>query len=175
LNAKADAFVAGFSDELLEEGRQRSIRHGIGPERQIQIGIGALDVQRPKVRAFLASSDPTAKVGFTFNILPKWARRSASLHALVPVPFLKGILTAIPKTRGRHFGGRYARPVARKRRDLSARRNVCIRANRVCLQARMAEDADYMQVIVGAAPESKTEQVNFQVALRKSRKVGTGQ
>ena len=46
LKAEADAFVASFADEQLEDGRQRIVRHGFGPERKIQTGIGALDVQR---------------------------------------------------------------------------------------------------------------------------------
>ena len=93
LKAEADAFVASFADERLEDGRQRVVRHGFGPERQIQTGIGALDVQRPKVRDRLVTSDPAAKVRFTSNILPKWARRSISLDALLPVLYLKGIST----------------------------------------------------------------------------------
>ena len=48
LKAEADAFVVSFAHEQLEDGRQRVVRHGFGPERQIQTGIGALDVQRPK-------------------------------------------------------------------------------------------------------------------------------
>ena len=55
LKAEADAFVASFADEQLEDGRQRIVRHGFGPERQIQTGIGSLDVQRPKVRDRLHS------------------------------------------------------------------------------------------------------------------------
>ena len=90
LKAEADAFVATFAHERLQDGRQRIVRHGFVPERQIQTGIGALDVQRPKVRDRLASSDPAAKVSFTSNILPKWARRSVSLDALLPVLYLKG-------------------------------------------------------------------------------------
>ena len=31
LKAEADAFVARFSDEQLEDGRQRIVRHGFGP------------------------------------------------------------------------------------------------------------------------------------------------
>ena len=50
LKAEADAFVAKFAAERLGDGRQRVVRHGFGPERQIQSGIGPLDVQRPKVR-----------------------------------------------------------------------------------------------------------------------------
>ncbi|MDF0604022.1 IS256 family transposase, partial [Psychromarinibacter sp. C21-152] len=47
LRAEADAFVAQHSEEVLPDGRQRVVRHGYGPERSIQTGIGALDVQRP--------------------------------------------------------------------------------------------------------------------------------
>lgn len=93
LNAEADAFVASFADEQLEDGRSRIVRHGFGPERKIQTGIGALDVQRPKVRDRMASSDGAEKIRFTSNILPKWARRSISLDALLPVLYLKGIST----------------------------------------------------------------------------------
>ena len=53
--AEADAFVASFADEQLEDGRQRIVRHGFGPERQIQTGIGALSVRRPKVRDRIAA------------------------------------------------------------------------------------------------------------------------
>ncbi|MFT7596880.1 MAG: putative transposase [Paracoccaceae bacterium] len=78
MKAEADAFVASFADEQLEDGRRRIVRHGFGPERQNQTGIGALDVQRPKVRDRLATPDPSTKIRFTSNILPKWARRSVS-------------------------------------------------------------------------------------------------
>jgi transposase-like protein len=143
LKAEADAFVASFAEERLEDGRQRIVRHGFGPERQIQTGIGALDVQRPKVRDRLASSDPAAKVRFTSNILPKWARRSVSLDALLPVLYLKGIstgdfqeaLAAIlgadapnlsPSVISRLTAGWQAEYDAWTRRDLSARNYVYI-------------------------------------------------
>ena len=90
LKAEADAFVATFSDERLEDGRQRVVRHGFGPERQIRTGIGPLDVQRPKVRDRAATNMPDTKIRFTSNILPKCARRSISLDALLPVLYLTG-------------------------------------------------------------------------------------
>jgi len=37
LKADADAFVARFADEQLEDGRQRIVRHGFGPERYCQV------------------------------------------------------------------------------------------------------------------------------------------
>jgi len=93
--AETDAFVAGFSEEWLADGKQRIVRHGFGPERQIQTGVGAVPVQRPKVRDRGRGREGTdvGKILFTSNILPKWARRSPSLDALLPVLYLRGIST----------------------------------------------------------------------------------
>jgi transposase-like protein len=185
LKAEADAFVASFADEQLEDGRQRIVRHGFGPERQIQTGIGALDVQRPKVRDRMATRDPTEKIRFTSHILPKWARRSASLDALLPVLYLKGIstgdfqeaLSAIlgpdapnlsPSVVSRLTAGWQAQYDAWIRRDLCARHYVYIWADGVYLQARMEQSAECMLVIIGATPEGKKELIGFQVGLRES-------
>lgn len=93
LRAEADAFVAQHAEETLPDGRQRVVRHGHGPERSIQTGIGALDVQRPKVRDRATDVPTEEKIRFTSAILPKWARRSRSLDALLPVLYLRGIST----------------------------------------------------------------------------------
>jgi putative transposase len=185
LKAEADAFVASFVDEQLEDGRQRIVRHGFGPERQIQTGIGALDVQRPKVRDRLATSDPSTKIRFTSNILPKWARRSVSLDALLPVLYLKGISTGdfqeafsaimgpdapnlSPSIISRLTAGWQTQYDTWIRRDLSARHYVYIWADGVYLQARMEENAECILVIIGATPEGKKELIGFQVGLRES-------
>src|SRR5690606_14721113 len=91
LRAEADAFVAQHAEEILPDGRQRVVRHGYGPKRSIQTGIGALDVQRPKVRDRAPDVPAEKKIRFTSAILPKWARRSRSLDALLPVLYLRGI------------------------------------------------------------------------------------
>ena len=75
LRAEADAFVADLAEDRLPDGRQRVVRHGQGPERKIQTGIGALAVRRPKVRN-RAEGPVEGKVRFTSAILPRWARRS---------------------------------------------------------------------------------------------------
>ena len=91
LRAEADAFVAQQAEEILPDGRQRVVRHGYGPERSIQTGIGALDVRRPKVRDRAADVPAEKKIRFRSVILPKWARRSRSLDTLLPVLYLRGI------------------------------------------------------------------------------------
>lgn len=78
---------------MLGDGRQRIVRHGAGPERVIQTGIGPLEVRRQKVRDRATDVPPEAKIRFTSNILPKWARRSKSLDALLPALYLRGIST----------------------------------------------------------------------------------
>ena len=93
LRAEAAGFVARFEDERLPDGRQRVVRHGTGPERMIQTGIGPIPVQRQKVRDRATDVPAERKIRFTSTILPKWARRSRSLDALLPVLYLRGIST----------------------------------------------------------------------------------
>ena len=59
----------------------------------IQTGIGPIPVRRQKVRDRAAGVPAERKIRFTSNISPRWARRSKSLDALLPVLNLRGIST----------------------------------------------------------------------------------
>jgi transposase-like protein len=185
LRAEATSFVAQFSEERLPDGRQRVVRHGAGPERMIQTGIGPIPVQRQKVRDRATDAPDEQKIRFTSNILPKWARRSRSLDALLPVLYLRGISTgdfqeafsAILGTDAPNLSpsvisrltGEWQKEYDRwQRRDLSARRYVYIWADGNYLQARMEPQAECILVILGATPEGRKELVGFQVGLRES-------
>src|SRR5580698_510246 len=89
LIAEADAFVGQWKDLKLPDGRDRVVRHGHGPQRAIQTGVGPVEVRRSKVRdrADVAAEE---KIRFTSSILPKWARRTKSLDALLPILYLRG-------------------------------------------------------------------------------------
>jgi len=50
IEAEADAFLATMKGIQLPDGRDRVVRHGHGPERQVQTGIGAVSVQRVRLR-----------------------------------------------------------------------------------------------------------------------------
>src|SRR3954453_18409332 len=50
IEAEAEAFLARFVDCKLADGRDRLVRHGYGPERTIQTGIGPVEVRRVKLR-----------------------------------------------------------------------------------------------------------------------------
>ncbi len=95
LKAEAASFVAQFAGERLPDGRQRVVRHGVGPERDIQTGSGPSAVQRQKVRDRACGVPDEKKIRFTSNILPRWARRSRSLDALLPVLYLRGVSTGV--------------------------------------------------------------------------------
>ena len=185
LEAEAASFVAQFAEERLPDGRQRVVRHGAGPERMIQTGIGPIPVQRPKVRDRAQGLPDDDKIRFSSNILPKWARRSKSLDAVLPVLYLRGISTGdFQETLAALLGpdapnlspgviarltGDWQKDYERwQHRDLSARRYVYIWADGVYLQARMEPQAECMLVILGATPEGKKELVGFQVGVRES-------
>jgi len=62
---------------------------GTNPVRAIQTGIGSVDVEKPKARDRGAAAG--GRIRFTSAILPKWARRTKSLDALLPVLYLRGV------------------------------------------------------------------------------------
>ena len=50
IEAEVEAFLAAHADLTDDQGRRRVVRNGHAPERQIQTGIGPLEVRRPRVR-----------------------------------------------------------------------------------------------------------------------------
>jgi putative transposase len=185
LEAEIEAFLDGFAEERLADGRQRVVRHGHGPERKVQTGIGALEVRRPKIRDRAGDVASGEKIRFTSHILPKWARRSRSLDALLPVLYLRGISTgdfqeALCALLGVDAPNLSPGVIARltaeweteyehwQHRDLSARRYVYVWADGVYLQARMEPEAECILVIIGATPEGTKELLGFHVGTRES-------
>ena len=158
IEAEAEAFLAEMQDRRLADGRERLVRHGHGPERLVQTGIGAVPVRRVKLRdrGAEAGSDEagTERIRFTSAILPRWARRTRSLDALLPVLYLRGVSTgdfqeALAALLGRDAPNLSPAVIARlkgeweadykrwQRRDLSARHYVYVWADGIYLQARI--------------------------------------
>ena len=184
VEAEAEVFLALMADWKLADGRARFVRHGHGPERAIQTGIGAVPVQRAKIRD-RGAGGAEARVRFTSAILPRWGRRSPSLDALLPVLYLRGVSTGdfqealsallgpdapnlSPSVIGRLKGEWEAEYLAWQERDLSGRRYAYVWADGVYLQARMEPQAECMLVIIGATPDGKKELLGFQVGFRES-------
>jgi hypothetical protein len=72
IEAEAEAFLAGMKDVRLADGRERLVRHGHGPERLVQTGIGAVPVRRVKIRDRGAGAGGQ-RIRFTSALLPRWA------------------------------------------------------------------------------------------------------
>jgi transposase-like protein len=144
-----DTFLASNADRKLLDGRERVVRDKYGPVRTIQTRIGPVEVQKPKARDRGASA-AGEHIRFTSAILPKWARRTKSVDALLPALYLRGIsagdfqevLTALL---GRDAPNLSPAVIARlkgewedeyqrwQKRDLSARRYVYVWADGVYL------------------------------------------
>ncbi|WP_262300354.1 IS256 family transposase [Microvirga sesbaniae] len=183
IESEAEAYLASMRDLKLPDGRERLVRHGHGPERTLQTGIGPVEVSRVKIRDRGAAG--ADRIRFTSAILPKWARRTKSLDALLPILYLRGLSTgdfqeALSALLGQDAPNLSPSVVTRltgewqseyerwQARDLSARRYVYVWADGVYLQARMADQAECILVLIGATPEGKKELIGIQAGVRES-------
>jgi transposase-like protein len=181
---EAEAFLLAMKGLKLPDGRDRLVRHGHGPERTIQTGIGPVEVERVKIRD-RAAAENGERIRFTSAILPLWARRTKSLDTLLPVLYLRGISTgdfqeALAALLGQNAPNLSPAVISRltaewqgeyerwQKRDLSARQYVYVWADGVFLQARMEDHGECMLVLIGATPEGKKELIGFQVGVRES-------
>ena len=184
VEAEFAAFLGSHGDLKLPDGRQRVVRHGHDPVRPIQTGIGSVEVEKPKARDRGALS-AEERIRYSSSILPKWARRTRSLDALLPALYLRGISTGdfqevLTALLGKDAPNLSPAVIARlkgewedeyklwQKRDLSARRYVYVWADGVYLQARMEPQAECMLVLIGATPDGKKELLGFRTGMRES-------
>ena len=166
IEAEVAAHIEAHADLTDASGRRRIVRHGHMPEREVQTGIGAVTVKRPRVR----DRDPQAtggRIRFTSSILPPYLRRAKSVEALLPWLYLKGISSGdfsepLAALLGPDAPGLTASTIGRlkavwwdeyeawQKRDLSARRYVYFWADGVYFSPRMDHDKQCVLVIIGA-------------------------
>ena len=96
------------------------VRNGYLPERQVQTGIGPIDVPIPKVRAKVGEA-----VTFRSKLVTPYVRKAASLEAALPWRYLNGISTgdmheALTELVGADAKGLSATTVARLKRTCAA-------------------------------------------------------
>ena len=71
-----------------QAGHRLVVRNGHGVSRDLQTGLGVIEVQTPRV------DDRRKGQRFISRILPPYLRRVPSLENLIPVLYLKGISTS---------------------------------------------------------------------------------
>ena len=164
VEAELNAFLTAHAGQTDAAGRNRLVRHGHLPEREVQTGIGAVPVRVPRVRDRAPEGVP---LRFTSTILPPYLRRAKSIEDLLPWLYLKGVSTgdfseALAALLGPDAPGLSATTITRlkadwwadyerwSKRDLSARRYVYFWADGVYFTPRMDEDRQCMLVIIGA-------------------------
>src|SRR5436309_7532837 len=183
VEAEVAALLSCHADKLTDDGRQRLVRHGHLPEREIVTGVGPVAVRCPRVRDRSGTGED--RIRFTSAILPPYARRSKSLDVLIPILYLKGISTgdfeeALAALLGKDSGGLSASTIGRlkdawwdehvrwSKRDLCAKRYVYFWADGIHVQARLEDNAQCLLVIIGATPEGKKELVGLIDGVRES-------
>jgi putative transposase len=183
VEAEVAALLSSHADKLTDDGRQRLVRHGHLPEREIMTGIGPVAVRCPRVRD--RRGEGPARIRFSSAILPPYARRSKSLEVLIPILYLKGVSTgdfeqALLALLGKEAGGLSASTIGRlkevwseehtrwSKRDLSAKRYFYFWVDGIHVQARLEDVAQCLLVIIGATPEGKKELVGLIDGVRES-------
>ena len=83
VQAEVSAFITEHAHLLDEEGRQRLVRHGFLPEREMMTGIGTVPVQVPRVRDRGGDEDGS-KIKFRSSLVPPYLRKAKSVEELLP-------------------------------------------------------------------------------------------
>jgi len=166
VQAEVSDFLATHKHLLDDEGRQRLVRHGFLPEREVITGIGKVAVKVPRVRDRGADKDG-AKIRFSSSLIPPYLRKSKSVEELLPWLYLKGISTgdfseALAALVGPDAEGLSSSTITRlkadwwkeyeswRKRDLTGKRYVYFWADGVYFTPRLDDDRQCLLVIIGA-------------------------
>ena len=185
VEAEVADFLAKHADVKTADGRQRVVRHGHLPERQVMTGIGPVAVHQPRVRDREAAGDDPGRIRFTPAILPPYIRRSKSLEVLLPILYLKGISTgdfseALAALLGKDAPGLSATAIVRlkdgwidehdrwQKRDLSMKHYIYVWADGIYLQARLEDEKQCILVLIGATADGRKELIGFTDGTRES-------
>ncbi len=154
-------FLRQHRDQLDEQGHRLVVGNGHLPARQIQTGLGSVEVRQPRVH------DKREDHQFTSAILPPYLRRVAALDNLIPALYLKGVpwrrWSAPPQPiLGEKAAGLLPTNIQRllgqwqndhrqwEQRDLSDRQYVYLWADGIYFNVRLTSDRPCLLVLVGA-------------------------
>jgi len=183
LEAEIGGFLSQYKDLRDNQDRQRVVRNGYLPEREIQTGIGPVAVKIPRARD-RQSDHESGPIRFSSSLLPPYLRKTKSMEELIPWLYLKGISTgdfteALSALVGKDAPGLSASTISRlksiwqddleqwQKRDLSHKRYVYIWADGIYCNVRM-EERQCLLVIIGATQDGKKELLALESGFRES-------
>lgn len=166
-----------------EAGHARFVRNGYLPERQIQTGIGDIEIKQARVRDRASGKD---NINFSSSIIPPYLRRSKSIDKLLPVLYLKGISTGDFQAALAPIVGDNAKNLSPNvisnlksswqneyqewnQRDLSLRHYIYWWVDGIYLQARMEDSKSCVLVIIGVNEKGKKELLAIEDGYRESK------
>lgn len=168
LEAEVENYLEAHRAERDTAGRRLVVRNGYAAVRQVQTGLGPVEVQAPRV------NDRRENERFTSRILPPYLRRTPSIENLIPILYLKGISTsAMPQALEPLLGAKAAglSPASIVRliagwqddyqawlkRDLSGERLVYLWADGIYCNVRLSDERPCLLVVVGAREDGTKE------------------
>jgi transposase-like protein len=175
IEAEVAAWIDDHAHLRDDQGRRQVIRNGHLPERAIQTGIGAVEVQQPADQREV----------FTSAILPPYLRKTRSLEGLLPWLYLKGVSTgdfseALQAILGPDAPGLSATTITRlkatwedefaawDKRSLAGKRYVYVWADGVHFNIRLERGRQCILVLMGATAEGKKELIAIADGYRES-------
>jgi len=180
LETELKIFLSHYHDVKDAQGRQRIVRNGYLPEREVQTGIGPVTVRVPRAR----DRSPGGSVRYSSNLLPPYLRRTRSIEELLPWLYLKGISTgdfteALAAILGPDAPGLSPNTIGRLKAtwltelnqwrtgDLTGKRYVYWWADGIYCKVRM-EEKQCLLVIIGVTGHGKKELVALEGGFRES-------
>lgn len=180
VEAELSEFLAQYKDLKDEQGRQAVVRNGYLPERTVLTGVGAVEVQVPKVR-------DRSKQGIKFNstVLPPYLKRSRSVEEVLPWLYLKGVSSGdFAETLGALLGteaeGLSAATISRLKvkwvsehkawlgRSLKSKRYLYVWADGIYFNIRNDDDRQCILVIIGVNETGQKELLALEAGVRES-------
>ncbi|MCX6923134.1 MAG: IS256 family transposase [Verrucomicrobia bacterium] len=160
LEAEVERYLARHQGRD-DEGHRLVVRNGHGAPRELQTGLGRLELRAPRV------DDRRENQRFSSQILPPYLRRVPSLENLIPVLYLKGISTsampaALAPLLGPNAAGLAPTSIVRliagwqeeyqawMKRDLSGEEIVYLWADGIYCNVRLTDERPCLLVVIGA-------------------------
>src|SRR5438270_1431063 len=182
IEAEVAAWLNDHAHLKDDQGRRQVVRNGHLPGRAILTGIGAVEVQQPRVRDRRPADQREA---FGSAILPPYLRKTKSLEGLLPWLYLKGVSTgdfseALQAILGPDAPGLSATTITRlkatwedefaawTKRSLAGKHYVYVWADGVHFNIRLEGGRQCILVLMGATAEGKKELIAISDGYRES-------
>ena len=184
VEAELAELLSKFS-ELQIDGKKAVVRNGYLPQRQVQTGLGNVEVKIPKIRDRSGQG-----IKFNSKLIPPYLKRATRVEEFLPFLYLKGVSTgdfseALKVLLGSDAKGLSANTISRlkedwqdehktwSKRNLSLKNYVYIWADSIHFNVRGDNDRSCILVIMGATDKGKKELIAIEDGYRESEQSWT--